>query len=61
MNLSTVLSAIAVISGDIPEFAALIAEVKSAFGATDQATIDAAMTSANAAADAQHAKAQGLS
>jgi hypothetical protein len=59
MNLTTVLNAILVIGSDVPEFTALIAEVKSAFSATDQATIDAAMQSANAAADAQHGVAQG--
>ena len=47
------------IGTDIPEFLALINEVKTAFSATDQATIDAALADADAAADAQHAKAQG--
>lgn len=64
MDLTTVLAAIQAVmalSADLPEFEALIAEVKTAFSATDQAAIDAAMNAANVAADEQHAKAQGLS
>jgi hypothetical protein len=58
MNLATVINAILMVGTQVPEFVALIEEVKASFSETDQAAIDAIMRSADATADAQHARAQ---
>jgi hypothetical protein len=60
MDLATVIAAIIAVGNNIPEFVKLIEMVKAGFDAEGQAEIDAALQSANDAADAQHAKAQGL-
>lgn len=58
--LETILAAIQAVDSTAPAFVSLVTELKSAFSATDQATIDAAMNAANATADAQHNAAQSL-
>jgi len=58
MNLATVINAVLSVGTQVPEFVALINEVKAGFSETDQAAIDAIMRSADAVADAQHVRAQ---
>lgn len=65
IDLQTVLNAIELATTLEPEAAAvilaLVAEIKSLFGAQDQASIDAALTTLDAEADAAHASANKAS
>lgn len=60
MELTTVLAAIQAGVSLIPEGEALIGQIKSLFSTTDQATIDAALAAANAAADQAYKDSQAL-
>lgn len=60
MNLAVILAFIQAGGAILPEGAALIAEIKTLFGETDQAAIDKALADSGAAADAQHEEAQSL-
>jgi large exoprotein involved in heme utilization and adhesion len=60
MNLATILAAIQAGITAIPEGLALINEVKALFSTNDQATIEAAVAEADAAADRQHEEGQNL-
>ena len=62
LNLNTIIAAIealTVAGAAAPAVLALVNEVKTLYSAEDQATIDAALAQLDAAADAQHAAAQG--
>lgn len=60
MDLATVLAAINTATTLTPELLALFGQIKGTFGETDQAAIDQALADSTAAADAQHAAAQGM-
>lgn len=59
-TLSIVLAAIQAVGAAEPAFVALIQDLKTLFGPSDQAAIDAALADADKQADAQHGEAQGL-
>lgn len=60
MGLGTVLAFIQAGGALLPEGAALVGEIKSLFGESDQAAIDKALAESTAAADAQHNEAQNF-
>jgi hypothetical protein len=58
MELATVLAFIQAGGALLPEGAALVGEIKSLFGQSDQAAIDKALADSTAGADTQHNDAQ---
>lgn len=60
MELTTILAAIQAGVSLIPEGEALISQIKALFSTTDQATIDAALIAANAAADQAYKDSQAI-
>lgn len=58
VDINTVLAAINAAESLTPAFVQLVAEVKSLFGATDQAAIDAALANLDQLADQAHARSQ---